>query len=316
MINVYSPARIWRYLLIASSVGLFLMLLLPSFLGIYSGKVSDLIWTAFIVGGLSGLFTYLSLLSKIVTSPEGIECVEFGIRAKARWDKVERVDINGYGFVNLVFKESIYRNRLVNYILRPLAHNKMIQLSPYMDDLGTSNLVKDVASFVPNCNIQEFIVEHKRNNKTYLRVGTIGLYYLGWFFVMVILAFVLTKVAEYLEVSGFSNMTLVSYIMVTSLLIGLFVNVMNLLVGYIADISILDEYEITHKARTHYLSPIVILFLGFIVGLGIWAILNSRSIILPDDDYGIFSLVAMLLGAVSLQVSSRAERLIFRNRVH
>lgn len=312
MKNTYILARTWRYMLIVSSVGLVIIFLLPVFIGNFAGKASDFIWSGIIIGGISGALTYGTVTSKIITSPEGIETVSFGVRVQATWDKVEKVDINPYGFVNLFFKESLYKNKLVNSLLRPLAYDRTIQLSPYIDDLATSNLIKDVAKYLPNSNIPEFVAEKKSSTKNFQKVGTIGLYYLGFFLLLVLFAFVFRKGAEYLESSGLHNAALVSYTMTTSLMLGLFFNGMGLL-GYNAEISKLPDHEISHKARTHYLSPVVALLLGFAGGVIIWAVLQSRSIIVEREEN--FALVAFLLGAVSLRASGAIERLIFKDDV-
>lgn len=312
MKNTYILARTWRYLLIVSSVGLTIGFLFPVFIGNFSGKASDLIWSAVIIGGISGTLTYGTVTSKIMTSPEGIETLSFGVRVQATWDKVERVDINPYGFINLFFKESLYKNQLLNSFLRPLAYDRTIQLSPYIDDLATSNLIKDVAKYVPNSNIPEFVAKNRSSTKNFQKVGTIGLYYLVCGFLLVLFAFVFRKGAEYLEASGFHNATLISYLMTTTLMLGLFVNGMGLL-GYNAEIAKLPDLEISHKARTHYLSPIVALLLGFVGGVIIWAVLQSRSIIVEREEN--FALVAFLLGAVSLRASGAIERLFFKDDV-
>lgn len=311
MKNTYKLTRTWNYMMIGSCIGFLLIIVMVIASGSASVKDDGFIWIVLIWLGMIAL-SYGTLSSKIITSAEKFECVSFGIRVQATWDKVERVDINPYGFVNLFFKEPLYKNQFFNALLRPLAYDRTIQLSPYIEDMATSNLLKDIAKYVPNANIPEFVVENTSSTKNFQKVGTIGLYYFGFFILMVLLAFVFRKGAEYLEASGFQNATLVSYIMSTSLIIGLFVNGMSLL-GYNAEISKLQDHEISHKARTHYLSPIIALLLGFAGGIIIWAILQSRSIIIKREED--FVLVAMLLGIVSLRASSAIERLIFKDDI-
>lgn len=298
--------------MIVSSVGLVLIFLFPVFTGSFSGKASDFIWSAIIIGGISGALTYGTITSKIITSPEGVEILSFGFRVKATWDKVEKVDINPYGFVNLFFKEPLYKNQIINALLRPLAYDRTIQLSPYIENLSTSNLLKDVAKYVPNNNIPEFVSKNKSSTRNFQKVGTIGLYYLGFFLLLVPLSFAFRKGAEYLEVSGFQNTTLVSYIMTTSLMLGLTINGMRLL-DYNAKISKLHGNEISHKARAHYISPLVALLSGIIGAILIWVILQSRSIVIEREES--FAIVSVLLGTISLPVSDAIERLIFKDNI-
>lgn len=312
MRNSYMLARTWRYLLIGSSIGLVVMILLPPLFGNISGKPSDFLWAALIVGVISGSLTYGTVTSRIITSPEGIENVSFGIKVTASWDKVERVDINSYGFVNLFFKEPLFKSQFIISLLRPLAYERTIQLSPFMDDLTTSNLLKDIAKYVPNSNIPEFIVEQKPTKKEYQKVGTIGLYYFGWFMVLVILAFLSRKGSEYLETAGIANANVISYILTISLMIGLLINGLGL-IGFNAEIADMNENDISRKTRTHYLSPFVTMSLSLLIGIGILVVLNSRSIIVERESN--FALVAMLIAAVSQRASSFIEKLLFKNQM-
>lgn len=312
MRNSYMLARTWRYLLIGSSIGLVVMILLPPLFGNISGKPSDFLWAALIVGVISGSLTYGTVTSRIITSPEGIENVSFGIKVTASWDKVERVDINSYGFVNLFFKEPLFKSQFIISLLRPLAYERTIQLSPFMDDLTTSNLLKDIAKYVPNSNIPEFIVEQKPTKNEYQKVGTIGLYYFGWFMVLVILAFLSRKGSEYLETAGIANANVISYILTISLMIGLLINGLGL-IGFNAEIADMNENDVSRKTRTHYLSPFVTISLSLLIGIGILVVLNSRSIIVERESN--FALVAMLIAAVSQRTSSFIEKLLFKNQM-
>jgi hypothetical protein len=261
--------------------------------------------------GMMGL-SYGTLSSTITTSPEGIECVSFGIRVKATWDKVERIDANTYGFVNLFFKEPLYKNKFINALFRPFAYDRTIQLSPYIDDVASSNLLRDIAKYVPHSNISWFLAENKSPRENYQKVGTIGLYYLGVLILMVPLSFVFAGTVHYLEASGIRNMSLILYIMNSSLIISLMFNGASLL-GYNSETANLKSRKIARKARTLYLGPIVALLLGFVVGIGIWAALQFRSIVVEEDADFVF--VALILGIVSLRVSSSIERFIFRENV-
>lgn len=312
MKNTYKLARKWHFLLIGSCVGFLLIILMAIFFLGASIKGDGFFWTVLIFAGMVG-GAYGTLSSKITTSVEGIEYASFGIRAKATWDKIERVDINSYGFVNLLFKEPLYKSQFVNALFRPLAYDRTIQLSPYIEDLATSYLLKDIAKYAPNSNIPEFIAENNRSTKTHQKAGTIGLYFLGWLIALIVIAIVLRKGAEHLEMSGYPNVTLVSFIIISSLIIGFLYDGLGLL-GYNAEIAGLSDNEISHKARTHYLSPLVTMLMGFLAGVGIWAFLRSFSIILSENDQVIFALVALIIGTKSLRVSSKIERLLFQDK--
>ena len=308
MKQTYKLTSIWHYLLIGSCVGFLLIVFLAMVGNGASAKDEGFGWIVFIFAVMVGL-SYGTLSSKITTSAEGIECVSFGIRAEATWDKVERIDVNPYGFVNLFFKEPLFKNKFINALLRPLAYDRTIQLSPYIDDVASSNLLKDIAKYVPHCNISWFLAENKNARKRYQKVGTIGLYYLGFLMLMVPFAFTVGGATKYLEASGFHNASLIFYLMNSSIIISLMLNGMSLL-GYNTEIRSMKDHKIARKARTLYLGPIVTLLLAFVVGLAIAAILQFRSIVVEED--ADFSLAAILLGIVSLRVSGVVERWIFQ----
>lgn len=308
MKQTYKLTWIWHALLIGSCAGFLLIVALAMVGNSASMQDEGFCWIVFIFATMVGL-SYGTLSSRITTSPEGIECFSFGVRAKVSWDKVERIDINPYGFINLFFKESLFKNQFVNALLRPLAYDRTIQLSPYIDDVASSNLLKDIAKYVPQNNISWFLADHKNARKNYQKVGVVGLYYLGFLLLMVPFAFIFGGAAKYLETSGYQNASLIFYLMNSSIIVSLMFNGMSLL-SYNTEIRILKDHKIASKARTLYLGPIVTLLLSFVVGLVIATILQFRSTVVEED--ADFALVAILLGIVSLRVGGVVERWIFK----
>src|SRR5690349_5829946 len=110
MKNTYKLTRTWNYMMIGSCLGFLLIIGMVITSGSASVKDEGFGWIILFWLGMVGL-SYGTLSSKIMTSAEKFECVSFGIRVQATWDKVERVDINTYGFVNLFFKEPLYKNQ-------------------------------------------------------------------------------------------------------------------------------------------------------------------------------------------------------------
>ena len=258
-----------------------------------------------VVTSISIGMIYFTLKSKIVTSPEGIEYTSFGIQAKATWNQIEKIEFTPDGFVKLYFKEPIYTNSFVNAL-----YDKTILLSPYTGDLSTSNLLKELANYVPDSNIPEFVAQQKYSVKTYQEAGVIGLYYLGWFIVWFLFAIGFQKrVEEYLATLGLSDIDPMLTFVGLSLVIGLFINSMILLRRYNAEIVKLNENEISHKARTYYLSPLVIILISVLVSIGTRAFLQTR----PNNEFNIPSYIPFLIGVVALWVSTRIERLLFRD---
>lgn len=307
MINAYKFSNTWRYLLIIPSIILFLLFWLLYIFGGGSLDMPIAAWTPLIVvSAISGWVIYGTMISKLTTSPNSIESVTLGIRVEATWDKVEKIDMTPDGFINLVFKEPIYTSKLANVLFGLLAYDKIIQISPFIDDPATSDLLKDIAKYVPNSNIPKFVAQQKHSTQTYQKAGMIGLYYFGCFIAWALFAlFSQKRFEEYLAALGLSNADPILTFVGLSLVIGLFVNTMSLLKGYNAEVVKLDEYEISHRARTYYLSPAVTIAISFFVGMGIWAFKQTH----PDVDFEVP--IMFLMGTVSLWISSKIERLLF-----
>jgi len=76
---------------------------------------------------------------------------------------------------------------------------------------------------------------------------------------------------------------------------------MFLLRRYNAEIVKLDENGVSHKARTYFLGPLVIIVIGFLIGISIWTLLPTvleSEAVLP---------ILFLIGLASLPVSSAIE---------
>ena len=144
----------------------------------------------------------------------------------------------------------------------------------------------------------------------YHNAKALWLYYFGFLLFTTLIAFPTRKLAEYLEATGFQNMTVVSYITVATLFIGLFLNGIGL-IGYNAEISSLEERDIAHAARTLYISPFVNLLIGFVVGISAWVTLRFLSIIV--DEVANFAIISIFASIISLRASSIIEKLIFKN---
>lgn len=303
--NTYKLAKIWQSLLIVPSVCLILLFWSLVFIEDDLSGIPVGAWVFIItVTAISSSFIYNAVTSKIITSPEGIASVSFGIRVNVAWDKVEGIDVNQQGFVNLVFKEAIYRNRLVNILLSPLAYEKTFQLSPYIDDLATSNLPRDIAKYAPVGNIPAFVAQQKRSTKTYQKAGMIGLYYFGWFIVLFLFAIGFqNSVEEYFAKVGLINTGLILDFVAFSLVIGLFVSTISLLKRYNGEIDKLGENEVSHRARAYYITPLIIALISSVIGVAIWIFLRKTS------DFEVY--LMFLIGVISLWVSSKIERLLF-----
>jgi len=117
--------------------------------------VIGFIWLAIILMTIIVVFTFGTITNKIILSPTGFIYISFGISLLMAWDTVEKVVFDDYGIVNIIFKAAVFQNHRVNKILLPIASGHAIQLSAFIDDLSSSNLVRDIKHFAPDCDITE-----------------------------------------------------------------------------------------------------------------------------------------------------------------
>ncbi len=326
MTNIHRLARTWRYLLTVCCVELILIFLFPVIIGlIFNSPPKDpwgFVWSATLFGGVFGSLVYVAIQSKIITSPEKIEWFSFGVRVEEIWNNVEKLIVNrANGSIELVFKVPVYKKGSGAFLLRLGYDARTLYISSYIDDSTSSNLLDDIARYMPRSDILEFNKKYNRKIKTYQKAEVIGLYYLVWLFPPLIAAVVVVAITAQMEALQQANFTLGFGIMWVSLLIALFVNGLSLItlvvrgrqtLGYSAKIINLPQKIVAREARSHYLSPLVSLLLGFLVGFLIWVVGHFQSTLIADNSLVVF--VSLILGGISFWVSRKLERLIFRGR--
>ena len=172
-------------------------------------------------------------------------------------------------------------------------------------------MLEDIAKYVHQSNILEFIKRYNRKVKTYQKGEVIGLYYLGWFLFIFLLP-LLVESTDRANLAWFFGVTW------GSLVAGLLANGTSLItvfykgkleLGYSAKIMHMQEKNIAREARSHYISPLVCLLLGFGGGLLIWAIAQFQAVPIKDTNIGLFA--SIFLGSFSLWASRKIENRIF-----
>jgi len=146
--------------------------------------------------------------------------------------------------------------------------------------------------------------------KTYKKPIVIGIYYVFWIVFQLLPMFLLSEAAARLFSTNVTKMPIVIDLMWAGGTMGLFVHGMSLL-NFNATMGRASQNEISHKVRSYYLNPFVTVFLGFIVGLGIWIFTQGSSI--ASQNGSVTYLLAVIIGTVSMQISNRLEWLIFRD---
>lgn len=318
MTNVHKLSRTLQYLLIFCYLGAIIIFLLPVIIGMIFDSLPQnslaFVYSAIGFGGLFGFLLYFGCTSKIITSPEKIAFIYFGEeKVEKTWRNVDKLTINrDSGSIQLVFKEPIYKKRTGIFARRAAHQDKILDISSYIDDYDTVNLLEDIANYAHQNNILEFVKKYNRKIKTYQKGEVIGLYYLGWLF------FHFTPALALMATANKANLTLVFWVTWGSLLAGLFANGASLITliyrgkleqGYSAKIMQMEDKDIAREARSHYISPLVSLLSGFIIGLFIWIVVQFLVGSIKETSISVFA--SLFSGGFSLWLSRKIERLIF-----
>ena len=105
------------------------------------------------------LFIATALVSRRVTSPAAIEQVDFLYRAAVPWSEIDRIDVNPYGFVNLMLKHPAASGCLpIVWYGRLFGFDRMISVSGFGTGRDHGELVADIARFAPHLR------NHKKTN--------------------------------------------------------------------------------------------------------------------------------------------------------
>ena len=162
--KVYKFAHPRRHLAV---IGLLILLISLLLLIIYTTvptNITGFVWLGIILMAIIVAFTFGTITNKIILSPAGFKYISFGISLLMAWDTVEKVSFDNYGIVKIIFREPVFQNRWVNKILLPIDSGHAVQLSSFIDNSSSSNLIRDIKYFAPNCDISD--IETRKNNST------------------------------------------------------------------------------------------------------------------------------------------------------
>jgi hypothetical protein len=318
MTDVYKFSRPVLYLVVFCSTLLSLFFVTLGI--IVEGTLQDrwlLIASGIAVAGVFGTLSYFMGKSKITTSPEYISWEFFWIKSKSPWENVEGLSRNdSNGSICLTFKESIYEKPSI--LFWGMGNDaKRLALSSYIDNVAPNNLLTTIAGYVPTAHNKKFAGEFspKYKAKIYETAEIIGIYYILWLFFQFAPMFLLSEFASKLFSTDVTKMPVVIDMMWKSLAAGLFfitlISKMNLL-NFNTAMARMSQNEISHKARSYYIYPFVTIFLGFIIGLGIW-LFEQESLFVIKEGNILYLIIAVSIGIISMQISNKLEWLVFRD---
>jgi hypothetical protein len=99
---------------------------------------------------LCGWCLYEALFNRIVTSPIRIKCHFALYRISTPWTNVKHIETNPFGIVNIVLSEPALTGiPLFSWYFKLFGSDRSIQLSPYVSDWKSSELVQDIRHYAP-----------------------------------------------------------------------------------------------------------------------------------------------------------------------
>ena len=312
MKKVFRLAKPTRNLLLISSSGLTLLFFFMLVFGNPTGGVNELIWAFLIIMGIAISGFYGAFNTRLIISSEGLENFSGFIRVKAAWNQVEKIEINPFGIINLHFKEPIYQPRLFKKLVTSLGYDRMIQISLYIEDLATSDLLKEISQYVLSEAISDLMSIQKPGPPYRYKPAAIGGYYLLWLFLAVVVAYVLKKLELHLALLGFTNTAILTRFTTGTLTFGLFFNGFKL-IAFDAETAGLEIGQIAPKARAYYLTPVVLLLIGAFGSLIVWLFTLMTNIVLTEKSFPLFNLTPLLLVPLSVKMSSYIEKMFFNH---
>ncbi len=92
-----------------------------------------------------------ALVARRVTSPAGIEQIDFLYRVEVPWSEIDRIEVNPYGFVNLMLKHPAASGCLpIVWYGRLFGFDRMISVSGFGTGRNHGEFVADIARFAPH----------------------------------------------------------------------------------------------------------------------------------------------------------------------
>jgi hypothetical protein len=176
--KTYRLAPSWRNVFIACGLLLGPIPVLPLMLkSKVTGTIVDFVCLFLFVYGLAAMSLWYGLRTRLVSSPTGLERYALGLRTSATWDTAERVDVNAFGIVNLVFSQPYARSRLFGWYTHPLGLDRLMQISPFVADWQTGELWKDIRHYAPHVVIPGELANRPKVLLRY-QPSTLMIYYL------------------------------------------------------------------------------------------------------------------------------------------
>ena len=150
--KIYKISKTWQVTLICSSIALFVTIFLPAFSVSQPEDASNLILGACIAGGISGLFSFILISAKYITSPSHIASELLWISTKTTWNNIEKIEIDPRGMLNMTCKEPLYNNSIANAIAKLLGCDRTFQIGlSTLDKPSVRSLFADIENYVKNC---------------------------------------------------------------------------------------------------------------------------------------------------------------------
>jgi hypothetical protein len=155
-----------------------LMPLFPLLPGVkVTGPATDWLVFSSIFIGVGLLSIVYGVSTRIITSPQELTTSSVGVSIRISWDNIERIENNQFGVVNLILRRPLSYGCLANWYLRLMGLDRLVQISPFVDDWQTSELAKDIQAYAPHATIPPELLNQPVTPAFY-RISIILMYYL------------------------------------------------------------------------------------------------------------------------------------------
>jgi hypothetical protein len=245
---------------------------------VYEESFSENLWGTLFILGLSGFSFYYGTTNRLVTSPDGLRNYYFyPFYAQLSWSDLDQIQINDFGIVLLLCGKKFL--------------GSTIQLSCFIDDWQTSELVSEIQKYAPQVNIPDELLSRK-TIAIWHRPITLILYYLFTFLICVPLAYL-------------SNMSWISPFRFTWTLatygsMGGICGGMLSLVTYSYWLRVQANINFSNKiekvTKWFYLLPLSGWLILLFIGLISQALVFGWNYSIPSNKEGLFNIFSMLVG--------------------
>lgn len=152
--RIYKLQIVWRLLMLLSAPA---FIFVPIMLVLNWKREQWGIFEAFLAVALFslGIIGFIeALVARLVISSEGLDEISIGVRTRVTWDKVERFEVNPYGFTNLVLRQSSTSGCLpIILYTRLFGLDRLVGIAPFVSSSQYDEFVAMIREYAPHIKL-------------------------------------------------------------------------------------------------------------------------------------------------------------------